>query len=150
MFIFGTDTDRTGVFEDTVRFCRKEEIYTAQFLALTPLPGTPVFDGLNAAGRLLHKEWQYYDGQHVVFRPKNMSVSELQDGILHSYKTFYSYVSMADDIFKIAFESVYNLPDAVTKQFGKIQNKLMARFIVNRWIKANKGYFAMLKKGTAT
>ena len=34
---------------------------------LTPLPGTPLFEELDAAGRIFEKRWQLYDAHHVVY-----------------------------------------------------------------------------------
>ena len=47
---------------------------------VTPFPGTPLFHRLEAEGRILSRDWDLYDGQHVVFQPLNMSIRELQEG----------------------------------------------------------------------
>ena len=38
--------------------------------------------GVEAEGRLLHKDWEYYDAIHVVFRPKHMTPYQLQELVL--------------------------------------------------------------------
>ena len=58
--------------------------------ALTPLPGTPQYDDLEAAGRIFDHRWEHYDSHHVVFRPKNMSAYQLQSDVLRVYTRFYS------------------------------------------------------------
>jgi hypothetical protein len=45
--------------------------------------------------RLISKDWYYYDHKCVVFRPKNMSPEELQEGYRHVMKSFYSISGMA-------------------------------------------------------
>ncbi len=145
MFIFGTDEDTPEIFNSTVQFCKREGIDTVQYLALTPFPGTPVFEGLRASRRLLHEEWQYYDGQHVVFRPKNMKPEELQEGIINSYKAFYSYLTLADDILKTGLDFLFNLPNSLLPQFDRIKHRLMGRYIVNRWLEFNRDYIAKIR-----
>lgn len=90
MFIFGSDHDDTQTMRQTVRFAKKTELATVQFMILTPLPGTPVFEQMDAEGRLISKDWGYYDAHHVVFQPKNMSFLQLQKQTIKSMIKFYS------------------------------------------------------------
>jgi len=50
------------------------------FHILTPYPATPLFKQMEAAGRLLHRDWTLHDTAHAVFRPKHMSPEELEQG----------------------------------------------------------------------
>ncbi|MGB2997985.1 MAG: hypothetical protein WBC59_05035, partial [Phycisphaerae bacterium] len=93
MFVFGADQDTTETVRETVRFARKHRLASAQFVTLVPLPGTPVFDELHRAGRLLTRDWSLYDGHHVVFRPQKMSTLELQVETLRAFGAFYSLSS---------------------------------------------------------
>lgn len=90
MFIFGGDLDTRQTFRETVRFARSHHLQSAQFMILTPLPGTPVFDEMERQGRLLSRDWSLYDAHHVVFQPKNMSTFELQAETLRAFCRFYS------------------------------------------------------------
>ncbi len=45
---------------------------------LTPYPGTPLYEQFNEEGRILIKDWQYYDMMNVVFEPKTMTPWELE------------------------------------------------------------------------
>ena len=78
MFVLGADTDTIQSVRDTVKFAMKNHIDTIQLAALTPLPGTPLYYELDAAGRIFDKRWYLFDAQHVVFEPKNMTAYELQ------------------------------------------------------------------------
>jgi radical SAM superfamily enzyme YgiQ (UPF0313 family) len=58
---------------------------------LTPLPGTPVFDELKTAGRLLCSDWAGYNGKtRVSFQPKKMTADELYNGYMWFRKHLYS------------------------------------------------------------
>ncbi|MGD9636336.1 MAG: DUF4070 domain-containing protein, partial [Pirellulales bacterium] len=66
----------------------------ATFHILTPYPGTPLFDEMERAGRLLHKNWDAYDTAHVVFQPKQMTPSELAAGYAWCYRRLFSHRSI--------------------------------------------------------
>jgi hypothetical protein len=93
-FIFGLDYDDEGVFERTLRFCERNKIELPSFFVLTPLPGTPLFHRIESEGRLLHKEWNQYNGATVVFRPKLMTEETLQQGFNWVCKEAYSWRSI--------------------------------------------------------
>ena len=50
---------------------------------------------LEREGRILTRDWELYDGQHVVFTPANMSVDQLQQGNMRTWRKVYSYASIA-------------------------------------------------------
>lgn len=90
MFIFGSDSDTVQTIRDTVDFALKAKVDSVQFLTLTPLPGTPLFELLESEGRLLTREWELYDGHHVVFSPALMTPEQLQNETVKALKKFYS------------------------------------------------------------
>jgi anti-anti-sigma factor len=92
--IFGFDHDDEGVFERTVRFCEKTKIEAPCFFILTPLPGTPFYDRMEAEGRILHKNWSKYTGAEVVFRPKLMAEETLENGFNWASRETYSFRSI--------------------------------------------------------
>ena len=93
-FVFGFDGDGTDVFDRTVEFAIQSKILTATFHVLTPLPGTRAFDRLDAQGRLLHRDWSYYDTDHAVFRPRRMTPEQLEAGHKRAYREFLTWGSI--------------------------------------------------------
>ncbi len=91
MFIFGADQDDAKTIRQTVRFAKRIGLATVQFMILTPLPGTPVFEEMEKENRLLSRDWGYYDAHHVVFKPKNMSYLQLQKKTISAMLRFYSF-----------------------------------------------------------
>ena len=71
-------------------FALEMRIDSVQFMILTPLPGTPLFEKLESEGRLLTKDWELYDGHHVVFQPAQMSAEELQKETIKAFRRFYT------------------------------------------------------------
>jgi radical SAM superfamily enzyme YgiQ (UPF0313 family) len=78
MFVFGFDTDTPEKARSTVSFAIKEKIDSAQFMVLTPLPGTETYTTLGAQKRITDSIWDTYDAHHVKFRPLNFTAWELQ------------------------------------------------------------------------
>ena len=99
MFVFGGEGDTAQTIRDTVDFALEARIDSVQFLMLTPLPGTPLFSQLEAEGRLLTKEWELYDGHHVVFQPALLSPEELQRETIAAFKRFYSFRNIFGNAF---------------------------------------------------
>ena len=93
-FVFGLDDDRPDVFLKTAEFAVQAKIDLPRFAVVTPFPNTPLYKRLEAEGRILTKNWELYDAQHVVFQPKHMGVTELQLGIESAWKHAYSYQSI--------------------------------------------------------
>jgi radical SAM superfamily enzyme YgiQ (UPF0313 family) len=94
-FVFGLDHDEPDVFLKTAEFAVQARIDLPRFAIVTPFPNTALYKRLEAEGRILTKNWELYDGQHVVFRPARMSVAELQAGAEAAWKHAYSFRSIA-------------------------------------------------------
>jgi len=98
-FVFGYDYDDASVFDEFIAFAEKNRIDGAFLPILTPFPGTRVYQRLKEEGRLLTEDWSKYDMATVVFRPKRMTVEELQEGFWKVNRSFYSIPSMLKRVF---------------------------------------------------
>jgi radical SAM superfamily enzyme YgiQ (UPF0313 family) len=78
-FVFGFDGDGPDVFERTREFIMRN-VDIPQLSLLTPFPGTRLFRELSRSGRLLHRDWSRYDITHIVFRPRNMTPRQAEEG----------------------------------------------------------------------
>jgi radical SAM superfamily enzyme YgiQ (UPF0313 family) len=94
-FVFGLDHDGPDVFLKTAEFAVQAKIDLPRFAIVTPFPNTALYKRLESEGRILTKNWELYDGQHVVFRPAKLSVEELQQGTEAAWKHAYSLRSIA-------------------------------------------------------
>lgn len=93
--MFGLDHDTPDVFDATVEFAIDAGVDLPRFAILTPFPGTPIYKSMAAQDRILTRDWELYDGQHVVFQPRNMTVKELAEGHEAAWKKVYRWSSMA-------------------------------------------------------
>lgn len=91
MFVLGAEHDGPNVVRDTVDFALRNKIDTLMLNILTPLPGTHQFAELERQGRLITSDWSFYDAQHVVFWPRQVSpyvmLREWQRGNRRFYST---------------------------------------------------------------
>lgn len=126
MFVFGSDLDTVETIHETLRFARKNDLETVQFLILTPLPGTKCFRDLDAEGRVFSKDWSLYDAHHVVYQPKLMSYYELQTETLKAMQGFYTIPQILKRIVRL---DIFNV---IVKTYGMRLSR--------QWEKKN-GYF---------
>ena len=68
---------------------------------MTPFPGTRMYEQYSREGRILSRNWDLYDMNHVVFQPRKMTVEELQEGHDWANARFYSYPSMLKRFFPL-------------------------------------------------
>jgi radical SAM superfamily enzyme YgiQ (UPF0313 family) len=93
-FVFGLDEDEPDVFLKTAEFAVQARIDLPRYAIVTPFPNTPLYKRLQAENRLLTRNWELYDGQHVVFQPAKLTVEELQMGTELAWKHTYSFRSI--------------------------------------------------------
>jgi radical SAM superfamily enzyme YgiQ (UPF0313 family) len=93
-FVFGMDDDGPDVFDRTVAWAVEQGIETATFHIMTPYPGTALHTRMDAAGRMLHRDWDLYDTRHVVYTPRGMTAAQLEEGYWRAYRDFYRWGSI--------------------------------------------------------
>jgi radical SAM superfamily enzyme YgiQ (UPF0313 family) len=99
-FVFGLDGDRPDVFQRTAEFAVDARIDLPRFAVLTPFPGTRLYQRLDSEQRILTRDWELYDGQHVVFQPRHFSPEALMRGTEQAWKHAYRYGSIARRIWR--------------------------------------------------
>jgi anaerobic magnesium-protoporphyrin IX monomethyl ester cyclase len=86
-YIIGLEDDTLGSIRETLRMARKLDTNTAQFSILTPYPGTRIYENLRH--RITRRDWSLYDGNHLVFRHRNLSRLQLELSVGLCYLAFY-------------------------------------------------------------
>jgi radical SAM superfamily enzyme YgiQ (UPF0313 family) len=109
--VFGFDQDNKEIFKDTLDFLENAGVQNATFNILTPYPGTPLFERMEAEGRILTYDWSKYNARtDVVYTPKNMSAEELIEGFIWANKRFYSLKSIGKRLSKSTAGLYWTLP----------------------------------------
>lgn len=131
MFMLGLDHDNWKTVKKTVAFAKKFGLTSVQFLILTPLPGSELYDLFKKKKRILFKDWSLYDAHHVVFKPTNFSEADLQAAQIYGHKKFYSWLQQMRKL-------------VVGNVTGFFIN-LYARHLNRIWKKKNKTFLNVLK-----
>jgi radical SAM superfamily enzyme YgiQ (UPF0313 family) len=109
--VFGFDHDTPEIFEDTLDFLEDAGVQNATFNILTPYPGTPLFRKLEAERRILTRDWRRFNSRtDVVYRPAQMSVTELMAGFRYANERFYSLPSIARRLRRSPVQIWWTLP----------------------------------------
>jgi radical SAM superfamily enzyme YgiQ (UPF0313 family) len=90
-FITGLDHDTPDTFGEIERFVKKSGLSEVQITVLTPFPNTALYRRLKAEGRLLRDRfWEQCTLFDVAFRPKRMSVDDLETGLEYLMGALYT------------------------------------------------------------
>ncbi len=131
MFVLGFDDDDWETVKRTVAFAKKARLSTTQFLILTPIPGSELFDRMRAEERLQFRDWGLYDAHHVVFRPARLTLFDLQKAQILCHKKFYSVLQSARK--------------ALSRQWLGVAIAHYARRIQREWTRRNKTFMKAIK-----
>ncbi|MBZ0251965.1 MAG: B12-binding domain-containing radical SAM protein, partial [Candidatus Methylomirabilis sp.] len=123
MFVLGSEADDLGAVRATVEYAKRLRIDTAQFFAITPLPGPPLTARYDREGRILSKEWRLYDAQHVVVEPGRMTPYALQREIFRSARDFYS----VSEAFRFLFRPHDRFYNAGVRIYGRLLTRRIER-----------------------
>ena len=94
-FVFGFDNDTLDTFDETFEFVMESRMDLPRYAIAVPFPNTAMFHRLKAESRILTEDWSFYDGQHVVFQPRQMTTDDLLRHTRRVWRRTYSYGSIA-------------------------------------------------------
>ena len=95
-FIFGLDNDTAGAAERTLEQLRRWPPGMPVFGTLIPLPATPLYKRLEAAGRLTRpRHWLEFRPFEMAHRPAKMSIAEAHAEVRYAWENSYSPEAIA-------------------------------------------------------
>ncbi|HBL17444.1 MAG: hypothetical protein A2X36_08060 [Elusimicrobia bacterium GWA2_69_24] len=103
----GLDDHDESAIRRLVDFTLEIGLDLVEYTILTPFPGSPVARDLEAAGRILHKDWSLYNAANVVFRPRLLSPERLQELYFEAWRTFYAERSHAVRMSRLFLDVVH-------------------------------------------
>ena len=90
-FILGLDNHTPAIFETVRDFVATSGLLEVQITVQTPFPGTPLYARLRREGRLLaDRYWDRCTLFDVNYRPKNMTVDDLESGLRWLFGQIYN------------------------------------------------------------
>lgn len=131
MFVLGSDEDDVSIIRETAKFAKRLKIDTVQFMILTPIPGSEIFDEFDQKDKIFTYDWQFYDGHHVVFRPNKMIPYVLQKEAMRAMKKFFSRAQAIKGLIR------GDMHNFLVKGYGN--------HLLRKWERFNKEYYYQLK-----
>lgn len=96
-FVLGLDGDTPEVFDAVFEFAQRTGLFDVQITVLTPFPGTPLYERLLAAGRIIEPgAWRKCTLFDVNFEPLGMSADALQQGLVSLARRLYDPCAVAE------------------------------------------------------
>ena len=106
-FIFGMDNDTPGVAERTLQEIRTWPPGLPIFGLLTPLPATPLYKRLEAAGRLTRpKHWQEFIPFEMAHTPLKMTIAEAHAEVKYGWARSYNAEAIEQAVDSIGREQL--------------------------------------------
>jgi radical SAM superfamily enzyme YgiQ (UPF0313 family) len=95
-FIVGLDSDTPDIFDEIRAFIERSRLLEVQVTILTPFPGTRLYQSLLAEGRLLYPgAWERCTLFDVNFRPRGMTVEQLEEGVMQLWQDAWNAEALA-------------------------------------------------------
>ena len=130
MFVYGFDEDDWHTVKETVRFAKRARLSSTQFLLLTPLPGSEFYSQVTDEKRIQFHDWALYDAHHAVFKPKRLSLFDLQRAQIFSHSKFYSFIQV--------------IRRALSFEWVEFAIAVYARKLNRLWQKKNKTFLRVM------
>jgi radical SAM superfamily enzyme YgiQ (UPF0313 family) len=150
-FIFGMDNDTVGVADRTLKEIRTWPPGLPIFGLLTPLPATPLYKRLEAAGRLTRpKHWQEFIPFAMAHTPLKMTISEAHAEVKHGWAKSYSPEAIANAVASVAHKPLgYRVNILISRLcFRGIYFPQMGRFAWAKTIAQNgRTILGLIKEG---
>jgi radical SAM superfamily enzyme YgiQ (UPF0313 family) len=152
-FIFGMDNDTVGAAERTLQQVRTWPPGLPIFGLLTPLPATPLYKRLEAAGRLTRpKHWQEFIPFAMAHTPLKMTIEEAHAEVNYGWTHAYSPEALAKAVDALDDKPLgYRANVFVAKLFFRgIYFPMMGRMAWPKWIAQNRRtIYKLVKAGFA-
>lgn len=96
-FIVGLDSDTTETFAELIEFIDCSRLLEVQVTILTPFPGTRLYQRFLDEGRLLYPgAWDRCTLFDLNFRPRHMTVDQLEEGVMGLWRHCWNSQALAD------------------------------------------------------
>jgi radical SAM superfamily enzyme YgiQ (UPF0313 family) len=148
-FIFGMDNDTVGVADRTLQEIRTWPPGLPIFGLLTPLPATPLYKRLEAAGRLTRpKHWQEFIPFAMAHTPLKMTIDEAHAEVRRGWAKSYSPEAIAGAVASVGHKPLgYRVNILISRLcFRGIYFPQMGRFAWFKTIAENRRVIASLIK----
>jgi len=118
-YVFGFLEDTAESIAATIDYAIVLGSTVAQFKALTPYPGTPLFTRLEPL--LTESNWERFDGFTPVFNHPSLAQDELRSLLGNAYTRFYMRPSFLANYFRLSIPAVRGAVRALHARIDRVQ-----------------------------
>ncbi|MCK4846750.1 MAG: B12-binding domain-containing radical SAM protein [Deltaproteobacteria bacterium] len=148
-FILGYDFDTEKSFDELIDFIEKSKLLMPLINILTPFPGTKLFDRFEKDKRILHNEWDKFDGKTTVFTPLKMTADELTAGHRRVIRALYSFDAIEKKLnhyWDIDFWKKSNEVDPISFKYRMLFSLRLTSLLFSTNFKRSKFILKLLPK----
>lgn len=100
-FGIGRDWDDERIVDSILGLSERAGIRTAEFFLFTPYPASPQWHRLARQDRILNRDWNKYNGAHVVWQPLGITPDKLYEIFTTLWREFYKNVDWQETVKKL-------------------------------------------------
>jgi magnesium-protoporphyrin IX monomethyl ester (oxidative) cyclase len=130
-YVFGFPSDTADSIAATIDYSIELGSTVAQFKALTPYPGTPLFKRLEPL--LTERNWERFDGFTPVFNHPAIAQQDLRFLLGSAYTRFYVRPSFLANYLRLSTPGVRRAVRALDARIDRVQAHRPARRRETRW-----------------
>jgi len=90
-FIVGLDEDTNDYYKDLNEKVENVDPSALLTSISIPIPGTPFHTAVKSEGRIFDENIAHYEGDHVLFKPKNVSTDDVVNAYMEINRQFFSW-----------------------------------------------------------
>lgn len=98
--VLGLDDDTEETFRLVDELYRRANIDVISLFVVTPFPGTPFYERMNAAGRIFETEWKYFNCYDLTVTINNFTEAEFCQQMIKLYKKTHSPLVLLKKVVK--------------------------------------------------
>jgi radical SAM superfamily enzyme YgiQ (UPF0313 family) len=117
-FICGLDCDGPESFDHIYQLSENSDFDSIMVDILTPYPNTELYEQLQRQDRIIDTNWEHYDYNHVVYRPRRMTIDQLIEGYLRLYKSIWKSKPLMRGFLQLYIKNRMNIASAVVLANG--------------------------------
>ncbi len=122
--VFGNDFDSGATMKESLERLCQLDVASASLGIIIPYPGTKFAESLEKQGRILSKDWDYYDINHLVFRPMHQKEEDFLRDVEKLRKDYFSLKLIMSRTMKFRDLEVLGL-NIAQRSHNKVHHTLM-------------------------
>ena len=125
--IFGNDFETMETFPETLERLKELDVASASLGIMIPYPGTKLAENMEKEGRIITRDWDYYDIHHLVFQPLNFSHEDFLKEMEKLRNDYFSFRDIMSRTMKYQDPKVFGF-NIMQRSHNKVHHSLETDF----------------------